>query len=57
MQDFYTYIVKFDWYGTPLKVMKTDKLGFSFCVSDDDSFMLLYSTDKNSPVYWYDISG
>ena len=54
-ENYFVYIMKFDWYGNPIKVMKTDQFGYSFCVSDDDSFMLLYSFDKKSPVYLYNL--
>jgi hypothetical protein len=52
--DAYAYIVQYDWLGNPLKVMKTDHYGLSFCVSSDNRFFFLYSMDEKN-IYLYNI--
>lgn len=51
----YVYIMQYDWNGNPIKVIKTDHFGETFCVSDDNSFMLLYSSEKDNPVYMFEL--
>ena len=49
-------IMQYDWNGNLVKVFKTDRRGLSFCVSDDDRFMLLHSLEKGKNIYMFEFS-